>query len=62
VGIQISIAILKISTVFPQKIRKLGSNLTQDPSIPLLGIYPKDAPYYHKDTFSTMLIEALFIT
>jgi hypothetical protein len=27
----------------------------------LLGIYPKDASTYNKDTFSTMFIAALFI-
>jgi hypothetical protein len=35
--------------------------LPQDPAIPLLGIYPKDAPTYNKDTCSTMFIEAIFI-
>jgi hypothetical protein len=30
-------------------------------AIPLLGIYPKDAPTYNKNTCSTMVIEALFI-
>jgi hypothetical protein len=35
--------------------------LPQDLAIPLLGIYPKDAPPYHKNTFSTMFIEALFV-
>ena len=42
-------------------LRKLGSNLPQDPSIPLLGIYPKDAQSCHKDTCSTMFIAALFV-
>jgi hypothetical protein len=32
-----------------------------DPAIPLLGIYPKDAPTYNKDTCSMMFIAALFI-
>jgi hypothetical protein len=32
----------------------------QDPAIPLLGIYTKDVPY-HTDTFSTMIIAALFV-
>jgi len=27
----------------------------------LLGIYPKDAPTYNKDTCSTLVIAALFI-
>ena len=39
----------------------LGNNLTQDPAIPLLGIYPKDAQLYHKDMCSTMFIAALFV-
>jgi len=30
--------------------------LPEDPAIPLLGIYPKDAPTYKKDTCSTMFI------
>ena len=32
-----------------------------DPDIPLLGIYPKEAPTSNKDTCSTMFIAALFI-
>jgi hypothetical protein len=36
--------------------------LPEDPSIPLLGIYPEDVPTGKKDTFSTMFIGALFIT
>jgi hypothetical protein len=35
--------------------------LPEDPAIPLLGIYPKDAPTYNKDTCSTVFIAALFI-
>ena len=42
-------------------LRKLGTNLPQDPAIPLLGIQSKDAQSYHKDMCSTMLIEALFV-
>jgi hypothetical protein len=34
--------------------------LPEDPAIPLLGIYPEDAPT-GKDTWSTMFIAALFI-
>jgi hypothetical protein len=34
--------------------------LPEDPSIPLLGIYPEDVPT-GKDTCSTMFIAALFI-
>ena len=36
--------------------------LSEDPAIPLLGIYPEDAPTYNKDICSTMLITAIFIT
>ena len=42
-------------------LRKLGNNLPQDPTIPLLGIYPKDAQSCHKDMCSTMFIAALFV-
>ena len=35
--------------------------LTEDPAIPFLGIYPRDAPPYHKGTFSTMFIVTLFV-
>ena len=35
--------------------------LPEDPVIPLLGIYPRDAPTYNKDTCTTMFIAALFI-
>jgi len=41
-------------------LRKLDIALPEDPA--LLGIYPKDAPTYNKDTCSTMFIAALFIT
>jgi len=43
----------------------LGINLEiilpADPAIPLLGLYPKDAPTYNKNICSTMFIAALFI-
>jgi hypothetical protein len=42
-------------------LRKLEIDLPQDPGIPLLGIYPKEAPPYHKNTWTAMLIAALFI-
>jgi hypothetical protein len=42
-------------------LRKLLIVLLEDPDIPLLGIYPKDAPTYNKDTCPTMCIAALFI-
>jgi hypothetical protein len=39
----------------------LEINLPEDPDIPLLGIYPKDAPPCHSDTSFTMFIAALFV-
>ena len=42
-------------------LRKLEIILLKDPAIALLGMYPKDAPTYNKNTCSTMLIAALFI-
>jgi hypothetical protein len=44
-----------------QFFRELDIVLPDDPVIPLLGIYPEDAPTCNKDTCSTMFIEALFI-
>jgi len=35
--------------------------LPEDPAIPFLVIYPKDAPIYNKDTCSTIFIAVLFI-
>ena len=45
-----------------QFLRKLHIVLPEDPAIPLLGIYPEDAPTCNKDTCSSMFIAALFIT
>jgi hypothetical protein len=44
-----------------QFLRKLEIDLPEDPAIPLLGIYPKDAPPCHRGTCSTMFIAALFV-
>jgi hypothetical protein len=41
--------------------RKLDIVLLDYPAIPLLGIYPEDAPTCNKDTCSTMFRAALFI-
>ena len=49
---------LEISLAVPQK---TGMMLLEDPTIPLLGIYPEDSPACNKDTCSTMFIAALFI-
>jgi hypothetical protein len=40
---------------------KLDIVLPEDPSVPLLGIYPEDAPTCNKDTCSTMFLATLFI-
>jgi hypothetical protein len=40
-------------------LEKLEIVLPEDPAIPVLGIYLKDAPTYNKDTWSTMFIAAL---
>jgi hypothetical protein len=44
-----------------QFLRKLDTVLSEDPAVPLLGIYPKDSPTYNKVACSTMFIAALFI-
>ena len=44
-----------------QFFRKLENSFPQDPAIPLLGIYPKDARSCHKDMCSSMFIVALFV-
>jgi hypothetical protein len=42
-------------------LRKLEVDLPEDPAIPHLAIYPKDATPCHKGTCSTMFIVALFV-
>ena len=42
-------------------LRRLDIVLPEDPAIPLMGTYPEDAPTCNKDTYSTMVIAALFI-
>lgn len=39
----------------------LGINLPQDPAILHLGIYSKNAPFYHRSSNSTTIITTLFI-
>jgi hypothetical protein len=41
-------------------LRKLDIVLPEDPAIPLLGIYPEDAPICNKDTCFTMFIADFF--
>ena len=42
-------------------LRKLEIVLPEDPALPLLEIYPKDAPPCHRGMCSTMFIVALFV-
>ena len=58
VGLQADTTTLVNILEVPQK---LDIVLPEDPVIPFLGLYTKDAPTYNKDTCSTMLIAALFI-
>ena len=58
VGMQAGTTFLDVSMAIS---RKLENNFPQDPGIPLLGIYPKDAQSCHKDMYSTMFIAALFV-
>jgi hypothetical protein len=57
VGLQTGKTTLKINLF----LRKLELVLPEYPAIPLLGIYPKNAPSYNKETCSTIFIAALFI-
>jgi hypothetical protein len=59
VGLQAGTTTLEIILVLPQK---LDIVLLEDPTIPLLGIYPEHAPTCNKDTCYTMFLTALFIT
>ena len=53
---QTFVTTLEINLAFSQK---TSNSLSQDPTIPLLGIYPIDDPTSHIDTCSTMFIAAL---
>lgn len=44
-----------------QFLRRLRINLLQDTAMPHLGIYLQDTLSYHKETCTTMFIQALFI-
>jgi hypothetical protein len=57
VGLQAGTTTLEITLAAPQKIVIV---LPEDPSIPLLGIYPEYVPTCNKDTCSTVFIAALF--
>ena len=49
---------MEITVAVPQE---AGNRSTSRSSTLLLGIYPKDASSYYRDTRSTMFISALFI-
>ena len=51
VGFQTCKTTLEINLGF---LRKLEIDLFDNPAIPLLGIYPKDAPPYHSNMSTTM--------
>ena len=58
VGMQIGVASMENSMVVPQKLK---IELTYDPAIQLLGIYPeKTKTLIRKDTCTLMFIAALF--
>jgi hypothetical protein len=59
-GLKAGITTLEINLVVPQK-KKMEIVLPEDTAIPLLGIYPKDAPTYNKDACSTMIIATLIL-
>ena len=42
-------------------LRKLEILLPEDPAIPLLGMYPEDAPTSNEETCSSVFIAAIFI-
>jgi hypothetical protein len=43
------------------RFRLVKNTMWENPVTPFLGIYPKDAPTYNNDTYSTMFIATLFI-
>jgi hypothetical protein len=58
VGLKAGETALEISLKVPEKLEIV---LTEDPAIPLLNIYSKNALTYNKDTCSTVFVDALFI-
>jgi hypothetical protein len=57
-GLQTDTITLEINLDVPQKI---GIDLPEDTAIPLLEIYPNDAPPCQRGTSSTMFIAAVFV-
>lgn len=56
VGVQACTASMEINMPTSQRFE----NQTQDPAIPLMGMYTKDAPLYLNDICSNMFTAALF--
>jgi hypothetical protein len=57
-GVQTCTTTIEINFVVS---KNMGIALPEDPTIPLLGMYPKDASASHKNTCSAMFIAALFV-
>jgi hypothetical protein len=57
-GLQTGTTTLEINL---EILEKLEMYLPEDLAIPLLGIYPKNAPPFHRGTYFTMFIAALFV-
>ena len=51
---------METSLAVPKK-KKMKIVVLEDPAVPLLGIYPEDAPTYNKETWSIMFLAVLFI-
>jgi hypothetical protein len=49
---------MEINVVIPQE---AGNQSTSRPTIPFLGIYPKETISYYRDAWSTIFISALLI-
>jgi hypothetical protein len=58
VGLQAGITTLEINL---EVAAKIANSFTEDPLMPLLGLYTEDAPTCIKDTCFTMFIETLYI-
>jgi hypothetical protein len=58
VGVKTSTDTMKITVAVPQEDENA---LPQYPAIPLVGMYPKNVSFYHKDHNEIMFIAVLFI-
>jgi hypothetical protein len=64
-GLQTGTTTLEINLEFhwktPRRSNSMEIDLPENPTIPLLEIYPKDVPPCYRGTCSTMFIGALFV-